>query len=255
MNRRQILVILARLAALAVIVEVGTIWVCTSWFWTPLQRHYLSTYIWCSLSAVAPATVEVRLIWKTGPHRKRELASDDDTVASDGEIGMAISPSALGAGWKELSEGSPQRVSVARFGPALNDLAFDGEELSEFLFFPEVCGLVVFCFALGGWFFLRGLIRELISEFAWRRRLAAANGPSPGFFEQCTEWSRNVGSRLASLHRAAPRCIALQPAVSAVTANRAESPVKPVSFALPFFGVYDGAGKGGYLWSQKHEIE
>jgi hypothetical protein len=255
MNRRQILVILARLAALAMVVEVGTIWICASWFWTPLQRHYLPTYIWCSLSAVAPANVEVRLIWKTGPHRKRELASDDDAVASDGEIGMAISQTALDAGWKELSEGPPQQVSVARFGPPLRDLAFDGEDLWEFLFFAEVCGLVVFCVSLCGWFFLRGLIRELISEFAWRRRLAAENGPAPRFFEQCAEWPRNVGSRLASLHRAAPRSIGMQSVSPSVTINRTESPVRSASFALPLFGVYDGTGKSGYLWSQKHEIE
>lgn len=255
MNRRVVLVILARLAVLAMAVEVGTIWVCTNWFWTPLQRHYLSAYIWCSLPAVAPATVEVRLIWKTGPHRKRELASDDDAVASDGAYGMAISQSALDTGWKELSEGPPQQVSVARFRPALTDLVFDGEDLWEFLFFPEVSALVVFCVSLCGWFFLRGLIRELISEFAWRRRLAAANEPAPGFFEQCAEWPRRVGFRLASLHRPAPRCMALQSAVSAVTTNRDESPVRSASFALPLFGVCDGTGKGGYRWSQKHEIE
>jgi hypothetical protein len=255
MNRRQILVILARLAALAMAVEVGTIWVCESCFWTPIQRHYLPSFIWCSLPAIAPATIEVQLIWKAGSHRKRELASDDDAVASDDVIGMAISQSALDAGWKGLSEGPPQRVSVARFSPALTDLAFDGEDLREFLFLPEMCGLVVFCVSLCGWFFLRGLIRELISEFAWRRRLAAANGPSSGFFEQCAEWPQQLGSLLASLHSPAPHCIALQSTVPAVASNRTESPVRSASFALPLFGVYDGTDKGGYLWSQKHEIE
>jgi hypothetical protein len=255
MNRRQILVILARLAALAMVVEVGTIWVCASCFWTPLQRHYLPTYIWCSLSAVAPATVEARLIWKIGPHRKWELASDDDAVASDDAIGMAISPSALDAGWKELSEGPPLQVSVARFRPALTDLVFDGEDLWEFLLLPEMSGLVVFCLALCGWFFVRGVIQALIAELAWKRRLAAENGPAPGLFEQCAEWLRKVGSRLASLHGAASHCIALQSTVPVVTTDRTESPVRPASFALPLFGVYDGTGKGGYLWSQKHEIE
>jgi hypothetical protein len=99
--------------------------------------------------------------------------------------------------------------------PVLTDLAFDGDDLWEFLFFPEVCGLVVFCFALCGWFFLRGLIQELISEFVWRRRLAAENRPEPGFFEQCAKWPRKVGSRLALLHIPAPHCIALQSTVPA----------------------------------------
>ncbi len=255
MNRRPILVILARLAALAMVVEVGTIWVCESWFWTPLQRHYLTTFIWCSLPAIAPTNVEVQLIWKTESHRKWVLASDDDAVESDGDLGMAISQSALDAGWKELSEGPPQEVSVARFGPALDDLAFDGEDLWEFLFFPVVCGLVVLCVSLCGWFFLKGLIRELISEFAWRRRLAAENEPAPGFFEQCAEWPRKVGSRLASLHRPAPRIIATQSAAPTLSTGSTESPLRSASFALPLFGVYDGTGKGGYRWSQKHEIE
>ena len=82
MNRRQIPVILARLVALAMVVEAGTIWVCANWFWTPLQRHYLSVHIWCSLPIVTPSTAEVRLIWKTSSRRKWELATDDDVVAS-----------------------------------------------------------------------------------------------------------------------------------------------------------------------------
>jgi len=195
------------------------------------------------------------LIWKTGKHRKQELASDDDAVVSDSDLGMAISQLALDAGWKELSEGPPQQVSVARFRPALTDLVFDGEDLWDFLFLPETCGLIVFCFALGGWFFLRGLIRELISEFAWRRRLAAENEPLPGFFEQCAAFARNVGSRLASLHKTAPRCKAMHPVAPAVTTNSTESPARTASFALPLFGVHNGAGTGGYLWSHKHEIE
>jgi hypothetical protein len=134
-------------------------------------------------------------------------------------------------------------------------LVFDGEDLWDFLFLPEICALLVFFFSLCGWFFLRGLTRELISEFAWRRRFAAENEPSPGFSEQCAVWARERGSRLASLHRAAPRCVAMQSAAPASTIYPTESPVRPASFALPFFGVYNESGKGGYLWSQKHEIE
>jgi hypothetical protein len=195
------------------------------------------------------------LIWKTGKHRKQDLATDDDVVASEGGIGMVISQSALDAGWKELSEGLPQQVSVARLRPTLTDLAFDGEDLWEFLFIPETCGLVVFCISLCGWFFLRGLIQELNAEFAWRRRLADENEPAPGFFEQCAELPRKIGSCLASLHRPALTHIALQPATPAATIDSTEPPARPVTFALPIFGVFNRTGKGGYLWSEKHEIE
>ena len=140
MNRRPILAALARLAALAVVVQVGTIWVCSSWFWSPIQRHYLPAYFWSSLPVVAPSTVEVRLIWKTRQHRKPELASDDDAVRSDDGTGMALSQSAIDAGWTGLTEGSPQQVSTAILGRDLADLAFDGESLWDFLLLPELCG-------------------------------------------------------------------------------------------------------------------
>ncbi|MGA2887563.1 MAG: hypothetical protein ABSE51_05875 [Terracidiphilus sp.] len=57
-----------------------------------------------------------------------------------------------------------------------------------------------------------------------------------------------VAHTCTALHSAAIDC-------TRVTTNRAELPVRSASFALPLFGVYDGAGKGGYLWSQKHEVE
>ena len=135
MNWKRILVVIARLSALAVVVEAGTIWVCWRSIWTPIQRHYLVAYIWCS---VPVSTIEVRIIWKTGPHRKRELATDDDV---DSE-GMVLSRSALDAGWRELSEGPPQPVFAEKFRAALTVLAFDGEDLWDFLLLPEISALV-----------------------------------------------------------------------------------------------------------------
>ena len=78
MNWRRILALLTRLAALALIVEGGTIWVCGRWLWTPIQRHYLAAYVWSSLPVVAPSAIEVRLVWKARPRGKPELASEGD---------------------------------------------------------------------------------------------------------------------------------------------------------------------------------
>ena len=99
MNWRPILATFARLAVLAIVVQAGTIWVCSNWFWSPIQRHYLPAYFWSSLPAVSPSMTEVRLIWKTRPHLKPELATEDDAIASDGETGMALSHWARDAGW------------------------------------------------------------------------------------------------------------------------------------------------------------
>ena len=100
MNPRRILLIVARLVAFAAIVQAVTIWILCRSSWTPIERHYLSAYVWSSLPIIGPSTVEVRLIWKIGPHRKQQLATDNDTVGYDDGTSMVLSQSARNAGWK-----------------------------------------------------------------------------------------------------------------------------------------------------------
>ncbi len=254
MNWKPILAVLARLAALAVVVQAGTIWVCSSWFWSPIQRHYLPAYLWSSLPVITPATIEVRLIWKTRPHRKPELAWDDDAVASDGGTGMLLSQWAIDAGWTGLIEGPPQQIATARLGPGLSDLAFDGESLSDFLFLSEACAVAVFCFTLFGWFCLKGFCLALIAEFAWRRRLSSWWEVPPRLFEECAALAQRVSSGVAALHRSAARRIETQTAAPRTNTDRAGPIVKPQSFAFTLFGVYNGTGEG-YLWRERDEIE
>ncbi|HEY2468942.1 MAG TPA: hypothetical protein VGI45_14040 [Terracidiphilus sp.] len=257
MNWRRILVVIAWLSALAVVVEAGTIWVCMRSTWTPIQRHYLPAYIWCSLPV---STVEVRLLWKTGPHRKRELATEDDVTDSDGGTGILLSKSALDAGWKQLLEGPPQPVWAEKFGPALAVLAFDGEDLWDFLLLPEISALAVFCFALFGWFVLSRLIQALIADYAWRRHVSTWREVAPILLADCVALAQALFSELAALRSSASRRIAPhRPAPLHRRAPRTEimlsaGPVRPRSFAIPIFGVYNGSGEG-YLWSEKDEIE
>src|ERR1700733_8424434 len=190
MNWRPILAVPAPFAALAVVVQVGTLWVCSSWFWTPIQRHYLPAYFWSSLPVVAPSVIDVRLIWKTRPHRKPELASDDDAVASGGGTGMVPSQTAIEAGWTGLTEGSPLKVSSAILERDLADFAFDGESLWGFLFLPELSAIAVFCLVLFGWLCLKWWCRTLIAETAWRRRQSVWREPSPSLFEECATLAR-----------------------------------------------------------------
>jgi hypothetical protein len=254
MKWRPILAVLARLAALAVVVQVGTLWVCSSWFWTPMQCHYLPAYFWSSLPVVTPTTVEVRLIWKTRPHRKPELASDDDAVRSDGGAGMVLSQSAIDAGWSGLTEGSPRQVSTAIVGQDLADLAFDGESLWDFLILPELCGMAVFCLVLFGWLCLKWWCLALIAEFAWRRRLSSWWEVPPRLFEECAALAQSVSSGVAALHRSAARRIETKTAAPRTNMDRAEPIAKPQSFAFALFGVYNGTGEG-YLCSEKDEVE
>ncbi|MGA2652857.1 MAG: hypothetical protein ABSF28_20150 [Terracidiphilus sp.] len=254
MNWRPIIAALTRLAVFAIVVHVGTIWVCSNWFWSPIQCHYLPAYFWSSLPVVSPTTVEVRLIWKTRPHRKPELTSDDDAVRSEDGTGTELSQSAIDAGWTGLMEGSPQQVSTAILGRDLGDLAFDGESLWGFLLLPELCGAAVFCLALLGWFCLKWWCRTLIAEFAWQRRLFSWREVLPSLFEECATLVQRFSSGVAALHRSAARRVETQMAAPTRNTDRAEPIAKPQTFAFALFGVHNGTGQC-YLWSEKNEIE
>ena len=254
MNRRRILLILARLLAFAAIAEAVTIWV----FWrsscTPIERHYLPAYIWCSVPLATPATVEVRLIWKTARHRKPELATDDDAVDSLDGTGVVLSQSAMDAGWKTLIEGPPRQAPAELLRPDLASLAFEGQSLWDFLLLPELSALAVLCVALCAWFLFIGFLGALIADYAWRRRLSSRQELLPSVFKDCAAQAQRVCAGLAALHRSALQRIKTHRAAPRPNAALAEPPARPVSFPLPIFGVYSGTGEG-YLWSEKDEIE
>jgi hypothetical protein len=255
MNWRRIFLMLARLLAFAALAEGATLCVVWRSEWTPLERHYLPAYIWCSLPVISPATVEVRLIWKTGRHRKQQLAIDSDVDSEDG-AGMTLSQSAGDAGWKTLMEGPPEQVSAERLRPVLASLAFEDQSLGDFLLLPELSALVALCAALGTWFLVIGFFRALPSEIAWRSGYSAFRESSASFFEEFAAQARGLYSRFAEVHRSAQQRIALHRAATAAIVASTEPPRKPFSsFVIPFFGVNDASGKAGYLWSEKNEIE
>ncbi|MGB9147983.1 MAG: hypothetical protein WCC14_19330 [Acidobacteriaceae bacterium] len=254
MNGRRILLVFARLLAFAAIAEGLTIWVFWRSTWTPIERHYLPAYIWCSLPVVTPETVEVRLIWKTARHRKPQLATDDDAVDSPDGTGMALSQSAMDAGWKTLSEGPPRQLPAELLGPDLASLAFEGQSLWDLLLLPELSAMVALCVALCTWFLLIGFFRALIAERAWRRRLSAFEEPSPSLFKECVTLARRVRSGVAVLHQSAARRIATHSAAPSTNVALVEPAAKPAPFAFSLFGVHNGTGDG-YLWSEKDEIE
>lgn len=114
MSSRRIFLILVRLLAFVAVAEVLAIWSFWRSPWTPIERHYLSAYFASSLPLVGPSTVEVQWIWKIGRRQKRQLATEDDVVDSTDGTGMALSQSALDAGWKTLTEGYAVAAPRAR---------------------------------------------------------------------------------------------------------------------------------------------
>jgi len=254
MNPRRILLIFARLLAFAAIAQAVAFWIFSRSISAPIERHYLSAYVWSSLPVIGPSTVEVRLIWKTGRHRKQQLATDDDVVNSDDGTGMVLSQPARDAGWKALIEGPPQPVPSDLLSQDLAGLAFEGQSLWDLLFLPELSAFAALFTALGAWYLLIGFFRALPSEIAWRRRYLAFQESSASLFDGCTAVARTVHSRLKGLHQPATRRMEVHSAASLTTVAVIAPKAMPSSFALPLFGVYNGTS-GGYLWNEKDAIE
>jgi len=254
MNSRRILLILVRLVAFAAVAEALAIWVFWRSQWTPIERHYLPAYIWSSLPVVSPSTVEVQWIWKVGRHHRRQLATDDDVVDSADGIGMALSQSAVSAGWKTLVGGPPQQVSADELRPFLSSLVFEGQSLWKLLLFPELSALAALCALLFIWFLGIGFLRALIADYAWQRRLYSRQELLSTLSEDCAALAQRVCSGLAAVYQSRPRHVETHPAAISAEVLQVQPPARPVSFALPLFGVCNGAGKG-FLWSDRDEID
>jgi hypothetical protein len=254
MNPRRILLIVARLVAFAAIAQAVTIWIFCRSPWTPIERHYLSAYVWSSLPLVGPSTVEVRWIWKTGRHRRQQLATDDDAVDSDDGNSMVLSQPARDAGWKALIEGPPQQIPADLLSQDLAGLAFEGQSLWDLLLLPELSAMAALCIALCAWCLLIGFFRALASEFAWRRRYFTFQESFASSFEECAALAQSLHSRLKTSHRRAARRMEMQDAAPRTRVAVIAPEAKPASFALPLFGVYNGTS-GGYLWNEKAAIE
>ncbi|HEX4066244.1 MAG TPA: hypothetical protein VHZ09_09490 [Acidobacteriaceae bacterium] len=206
------------------------------------------------MPVIAPATAEARIIWKTSPHRKRELAMDEDVVDSGGGTGMQLSQSAIEAGWKGLAEGPPQQFWTATLRQDLPDLAFDGEGLWSFLFLPEVCGLVVVCYGLYGCFRLVSRLLDWAADLDWKSRTSPWVEPSLNLLDRGLAVTQGIHSRLSKMYRTAARLIKAHRAVTTVSVAKKEPPIRPASFPFPLFGVYSATGDG-YFWSDEDEIE
>lgn len=254
MNRRRVLVIVARLLAFAAIAQIVTFWIFCRSSWTPLERHYLSAYFWGSLPLVGPSTIEVQLVWKTGRHRKQQLATDDDAVDAANGTGMALSQSACDAGWKTLIEGPPQQVPAAVLRPDLAALAFEGQSLWDLLLLPELSALAALCIALGTWYLIIGFFRALPFDFALRQRYFAFEELFSSFFEEIASLARKALSGFKPFRRSAVRRTAMRSAAPRTNIAQTQPPAPTASFALPIFGVYSGTVQG-CLWTERDAIE
>ncbi len=158
-------------------------------------EHHLPDGLEYTLTVITPATAEARIIWKTGGHRKREPATDEDAVDSEGGTDMKLSQSALDAGWKGLAEGPQQQFLATRLKRDLVDLAFDGEGSWSFLLLPEACGLVAFCYGIYGCLWLGNRLLDWAADLAWKHRRSPWEEQLPSLFDRCGAMARGLQSR------------------------------------------------------------
>jgi hypothetical protein len=189
-----------------------------------------------------------------GRHRKRQLATDDDVVDAAHGTGIALSQSAVDAGWKTLVEGPPQEVPAEELRPYLSRLAFEGQSLWELLLFPELSAVGALCALLFVWFLVVGFLRALIADYAWRRRAYSWRELLSTLSKDGAALAQCVGSGLAPLYRSRARHIETRPAAISTKVLQIQPPARPASFAFPLFGVCSGSGEE-FLWSDKDEID
>ena len=167
---------------------------------------------------------------------------------------MALSQSALDAGWKTLVEGPPQQIPADQLRPGLAGLAFEGQSLGELLLFPELSALAALCASLFVWFLVVGFLRALIADYAWRRRVYSRQELLSSLSKDCAMLAQSMCSGLAALCRSRARHIETNPTATSTKVLQIQPPARPMSFALPFFGVCSGSGKGP-RWNEEDEID
>ena len=225
------------LPAMAILAFSGALFLCNWLVWTPIQRYYRGTYLRCALFGTDPASsTEVRWLYKTAPHRQKELATDADvvpaTAGDDRGIPMQLSPAARQAGWTGLLQGPDEWLQTVRLQPFLEAQFYDGKNFWRLLLTPLLWGAAMFFSLLAGGSILRGL--NAYDEWDLER---IKWGEPPTSWPQ--RWRKKIGRMRFSLPGFARRKMAgiepkpASPSPVSVPAGSLKKPIQPV---LPIFG-------------------
>ena len=94
----------------------------------PLQEQYLTPYMVSSLGLGGRrATGSIRWVMKTAPRRKPEAASAEDLVKGPNpKFPLQLSATAQAAGWRGLTQNTPETYSAEALAGVLHDDVYDG---------------------------------------------------------------------------------------------------------------------------------
>jgi hypothetical protein len=249
------------LPALVALAFSGVLFLSLSlWYWmvwTPIQRYYLGPYFESTLVASDPVwTIRLQWLYKTAPHRNRELATEADVVAEspdrDGHNPMKLSSSAREQGWGSLVRGPRELFYAATLKPYLAIQFFDGESIWVMLLEPVLSGIAAGLFLLAGWAMLPR--RPQYQYWSMDRIEWREPNPSPQL-----RWRTNMQglrSGLSELMRRRTRVIPAKPLpptpVLIPPEPRKEQHRQPV---FQPFGTPDTKPKEGFTWEKTKGIE
>jgi hypothetical protein len=236
--------------ALAVLCVGGTFMLWTAHVWTPVQRHYLWPYLWCSRPSAAPSSqVIIRWLYKTAPGKSPEIALENEVVSrAANQHSLLLSAIARQAGWMALELGPKEQYSVATLRPFLQDQFFDGNNAWLVFSTPLLCGLVSFCFALLG-------ITWLESKWRYMRwQLEQTSWFEPMLF-MLRQWTATAEKRCSLLLALVVHRTKKIPAEDKPDSPPIMTPAKPVQPTFSPFGATNRTQKSAFTWSKKDEIE
>ena len=118
------------------------------WGWialrfSPVQRHYLPTYMECSIGALSGNDLEyVAWIEKKAPGKVWEIAQPGDLIPVGGDIPFKLSSAARVAGWNDLGWNTNGRFRQRDVRVYLEEIFFDGQSF-WFLFLQPFEGVLI----------------------------------------------------------------------------------------------------------------
>jgi hypothetical protein len=234
----------------------GALLLCNWLVWTPIQRYYLPAYLKCAFFGTDPAVrVEVRWLYKTGSHKKQDLALDADVIPASSDsnhrIPMQLSPVARQAGWTGLIEGPEEWHQTAKLQPFLQAQFYAGETIWKVLLTPLLCGIALLLLMLAA----RDLLQGWIQRRWWRSQRIEWGEPHPSWLRRWRMKMGNIRFKLPKFTMPKTPESVSKPIPPAPVVVVTEPSKKPPQAAFPLFGASGSDSKEGFAWNKAKEID
>jgi hypothetical protein len=249
---------------MAILAFSGALLLCNCLLWTPVQRYYLGAYLRCAgLAGGAALRTEIQWLYKSAPHKERELALDADVVPAssggDRKVPMELSPAARQAGWIGLIEGPDEWFQTATLQTFLREQFYDGESFWRLLLTPLLLGTAMFLSVLA----VRSALQSWLEHRRQELERTMWDPPPPSLLQRCCAKLDRVWFRLARFWKQRRSKTAAEPPRPGPVTAPPEPLTRLPQAALPIFGstisstigAPNGKPKEGFAWDEHTGIE